>query len=329
MSWDSGSGGGVQSVGGYTIFRNQNGGGANPIADIIGAGGFYEDFGSNNGTGPVNYANDFVDTGQTLNYYAATVANDPNGNPYYSSGFGYDFIGDSNGEAFSITHTFNSSTGNVKIRNGTGSIISGGSFTEYLDTLASGSQTLTPTGYGYTGDGSTYYYRVYAYNGTIGIYAASFAEFSIQSVNDGQPYYNSMSYFAAAGATSYKILRGTDGETYGESFITTNITFNDLATISWGSNVTITPNGILPPSVIFETNATGNGDKPNLILKGLNDYNRIDFMSADGSINSSIESENGKLKLSGITLNLSMLPTSSSGLSAGEIWVDSGTLKRV
>jgi len=46
-----------------------------------------------------------------------------------------------------------------------------------------------------------------------------------------------------------------------------------------------------------------------------------------GLIDQYVSQTNARHKILGTTMNLSMLPTSATGLRAGDVWNDAGTLK--
>ena len=309
LSWTPGTG--LDTVTGYYLGRNINGGGLS-YQDI----GLTTSYTDNNqdpfsGTSPSVFTPDYIANGTTRTYTFSgySTAFSPSGYNYYSNNSGtFGFTDDNSGNPYTglITTTDQGGLNAWKIigapdgsslnRSATGTTTSG--FVDDSHAWSSSDLTLTPVGYGILANGSnlTATWNIYgaSISGSSVFYSPSAASTSTTDPNDSQYYSVQLNYTAGAGNTKFKVL---DPYLSNAIFFTVTNPSIDALTV-WNQNTTVTPTSGPGNAGTFKNTALGSTDEAQLVIQSAaSNYGRLDFLDYTGTQLAALEASGTQLKM--------------------------------
>lgn len=312
VNWSGDSGGTLGTITNYRSYQQVNSGGYIQYYENTTPG--FTDSPTTPWTGgspyPTPAAPDFVANGSTRNYNAFAFGQSPSSTGVFSpSSNNVAFMDDNSGQPYVLGHTLGFAGGydTIRILNtdiGTyyDLILPDTSFTEDANETGWGTgSTVTPNTYGILSDGSTLNrdYDFYNYDGSI--YSASSGIFSTIDPNDGQYYYNQISFGGIA--TSAKILRQLGGGGYNDSQSSASSPIFDDGITPFGGDTVVTPNATYGDALLGESHGLSINDPASCVLRSLSgSYARLDFK------------DNGNTRLGYIEQNGSTLKAYSSSL---------------
>lgn len=278
LSWTDNFGG-TESISGYVIERNINGGGYNDGIDV-GLTTNYTDTSvgwssvSLNPTYP-----DFIATGApTRNYDAYSSALDPTGLAlvFSQTSINSGFDDDATGNPYLIQHFVIPGSGGTSARivYSTGSTYADGTnFLEGTNTFISGT-TVTPNTFGVLSDSSYWNknFDFYNFSAALGIYSTGLNR-QTTDPNDGNYYYVVAGFTGQT--TSAKVIQDS---TSSITSATSPVIYNGS---NWSGNTTVTPTSATAYGGMFETHGSSISDKATIVSKSLDgSYSRLDFQNA-------------------------------------------------
>lgn len=241
IQWSANSGG-LSTIQGFVVERNLNGAGW----DLLDVGNVSTLLDTNSGwtsggiSGP--YFPDYVANGSTRNYHAYGFKMTPAASVVYSSSFfTYSYTDDGSGQSYRVIHSLSGQSDSVRVlgaANGSpfGSHYDSASFTEY-STIWENGDTVTPTTYGFTSNGSilTRTYDYYTVNGTLDLYSTTFVSSPTTDPNNGLNYYISIS---ALTPNLGKVIRDSSAG----HFVILTSSFLDDGITAFTDGTTVLPN---------------------------------------------------------------------------------------
>jgi hypothetical protein len=302
---------GSESIAGYVILRDVDGGGFNEIYDV-GLVTSYSDENADFTGGAIGtqYA-DYVADGTTRSYDVYSKKTIAGVVTYSPSGESYNLTDNSSGKPYQVQHTIvgYEAGGSARIigaEDGTSadSYIDGVSVLENATTWTLGT-TVSPTSLGYTSDGTIlskkYFLRKTDSIAGILVYSSAALDYTTTDPNDSNIYYITLTGTWAAPSTGGWVYKDDDLDDTPESGQQivggTSFTIYDTGVSGFTDGTTSTPNAIAVNAVLGEKDGTSLSDPAQVAARGISDYARIENQDSDGVRMGAFESTATESKL--------------------------------
>jgi hypothetical protein len=317
ITWSDNTGGSA-TISGYVIERQVNGGGYNDAIDVGLVTAYTDNSTSWNVISLATTFPDFVANNSTRNYSAYSKGTNPAGGDLFSAtGYDFAFTDDNSGNPYYLQHNVSTSTTYARILNTDNTTYADTPAFTYLDedtTQPFVGGTIGSTSFGLQANGSEWNrdYDFYNYNGTI--YSLSSGIASSLDPNDGNYYYNLITFGGIT--TSAKILLDKNLAGYANSETSVTSPLIDDGSNFTSTSMDVTPNSFYRSAGLFEAHGSSLSDPASVRLRSLDgSYTRLDFLKDDDTLLGYIEQGATALTVWSDTVHINI--ESVGGLYAG------------